>query len=238
MDASSLVFLIVPVFVVAVFALVIAGWVAAARRNRERGQAMHAYAVHQGWRYSADGSGLESRFAGEPFGRGRNRRAGQVLEGTYAGWPFLAFDYSYVTSNGKSSTTHTFSVMSMHLGAFVPRLQVRPQSAVGRFFSDAFGGDDYRIGYPVFDEAFHVSTNSPEFAHDVMSQPMCDLLLATRGRALRFDGDSLLLFRSGSHDPAEVAAVLELMRHILEQVPTPVWERLHGDDGGNLTRDR
>ncbi|GMA31786.1 hypothetical protein [Litorihabitans aurantiacus] len=218
------------VFFVGMIALGITLAVVGARRRRRRTEALQAYAHARGFAFHLDGSGLEDRFTGDPFGRGRRRRAQQVLEGTVQGRPFIAFDYSYVTSNGKNSTTHHFSVVSVHLGAFVPLLQVRPQNAFGRFFSDAFG-TDFRIGYPPFDDAFHVSTNSPEFTADVMTQQVCDTLLATRQRAWRFDGDSLLLFRAGQHEGGEIDAVLSQAVHVLGLVPERVWARARGEAG-------
>ncbi len=74
------------------------------------------YAGTREWRFTADGAGLESRFRGDPFGRGRARRATNVVEGRYEGLPFLAFVYRYVTGSGDDSTTHACSVLTMHLG--------------------------------------------------------------------------------------------------------------------------
>lgn len=217
------------VFGVLVLVIVVSG-VFSARRNRERTQALVSYAQARGFLFHPDGSGLEDRFSGEPFQRGRRRRASQVLEGTHRGWPFVAFDYTYVTSNGKSSTTHHFSVVSLHLGVHAPMLQVRPQSAFGRFFSDAFG-TDYHIGFPQFDDAFHIRTDSTELAHDVLTEGFCRRMLASPERALRFQGDSLLLFRNGRHDPAEVDAVLAQGTELLALVPPHVWDRLRGTSG-------
>lgn len=219
-----------------VIALLVWAVVTQQRKARARVLDLQGFAAHRGWRFTADGSGLEQRFEGAPFGRGFGQAATKVLEGTHHGWPFIAFDYSYVTSGGRDrgNDHHHFSVVSMHLGVAVPRLQIHPQTALARFFSDSFGGD-YHIGYPAFDDVFHIDAQSPEFAHAVLTPQMCQLLLATRGRALRFERDSLVMFRAGVHEPAEVDAVLELMRQILETVPTPVWERLHGDVG---PRDR
>jgi hypothetical protein len=217
------------IFGVVMVIVVVAGFFQA-KRNRERTQALVAYAAARGFLFHPDGTGLEDRFGGEPFQRGRRRRATQVLEGTHRGWPFVAFDYSYVTSNGKSSTTHQFSVVSLHLGVRTPMLQVRPQSAFGRFFSDAFG-TDYHIGFPPFDDAFHIRTDSTDLAHDVLNEAFCRRLLAAPDRALRFEGDSLLLFRSGRHDPAEVDAVLAQGSELLALVPAAVWDRLRGVGG-------
>lgn len=232
MEAFPLVFALFPMVFVGVVVLGIVLLVRGRAKAQQRRSDLAVLAAQRGWTFRPDGHHLISRFPGEPFGRGHARRAGEVVEGMVRGWHFVAFDYVYRTSGGhdNSDDVHRFSVLAVNLGCRVPRLQVKPQSALGRFFADSFG-TDYRIGQQAFDDAFHIATDSPRFAHDVLHPGMTQLLLASRGRAVRFQDDSLLLFRSGSHSPQEIEAVLGLMVAILDQVPQPVWEELHGDTG-------
>ncbi len=204
--------------------------------NKQRTAEFGAVAAQREWTYRPDGTGLESRFDGDPFGRGRSRTARNVVEGRYEGRHFVAFDYSYVTDSGgadSSSTTHRFSVVALHLGlppqVRVPRLQVRPQGSIGRFFSNLFG-TDHLIGHPPFDDSFHVLTDSPQLAHDVLHPGMVGMLLARPGGAWRLQGDSLLLFASGAHSPASLDGILAWGKAILDQVPPAVWSRLRGED--------
>ncbi len=220
-------------FVVLVVVLI----VKQAAANKRRVADLGAFAAQREWTFRPDGGGLEARFEGDPFGRGHSRRASNVLEGRYEGRAFVAFDYSYVTSSGtgedRSSTTHTFSVVALHLGlppqVQVPRLQVRPQGSIGRFFTNLFGAD-HRIGHPPFDDAFHVLTDSPPLARDVLHPGLIGMLMAHQGGAWRLHGDSLLLFDSGSHSPASLDATLAWGKAILDQVPPPVWSRMRGED--------
>ncbi len=227
--ASVLLLLLVVLAAAGIIALVVVLAVVGVRRNRARVGELAQLAAARGWRFHPDGRGLEQRFTGDPFGRGRRRTASQVLEGTHQGWPFVAFDYSYVTSSGGDGRDDTswFSVVSLHLGAHAPLLQVLPQTAFGRFFADSFGSD-FRIGHAPFDDAFDVRTDSPEFALDVLQPPVVEMLLATRERAWRLSGDSLLVFRPGRHTPAEVDGVLAQATHLLGLVPPHVWTRLRG----------
>ncbi len=204
--------------------------------HKRRVADLGAFAAQREWTFRPDGAGLEARFEGDPFGRGHSRRAGNVIEGRYEGRAFVAFDYSYVTDSGtgedRSSTTRTFSVVALHLGlppqVQVPRLQVRPQGSVGRFFTNLFG-TDHRIGHPPFDDAFHVLTDSPPLAQDVLHPDLIGMLMAHQGGAWRLQGDSLLLFDSGAHAPASLDAALAWGKAILDQVPPPVWSRLRGE---------
>ncbi|PWD50075.1 hypothetical protein C8046_04725 [Serinibacter arcticus] len=223
-------FLLVPVMFVAVPLLMIGLVVYAVVSSKRRREGLTAYAGSRGFTFRPDGDHLVDRFPGDPFGRGYRRSGSQVVEGVHEGRHFVAFDYSYKTSGGSRDrdSTSSFSVVAMNLGCRIPRLQVRPQSAIGRLFADSFG-TDYRIGDQAFDDAFHIATDSPELAHDVLHPGMRHLLLATRGRVVRFQDDSLLMFRSGHHSPEEIDAVLALMAQVLRTVPDHVWTRLRGE---------
>jgi hypothetical protein len=218
-------FLVVPVVFVALLVLAV---VASSRARQRRRETLASYAAQREWRYSPDGVGLEDRFAGDPFGHGHGRGATNVVEGTYEGRAFLAFDYRYTTGSGDDATTHTFSVVTMHLGGLalpVPMLQVAPSRGLGKFFSQLLG-HDLALGDPVFDDLFQVRTDSPELAHDVLQPDLRALLAAYQDRAWRLQGDSLLMFRRGQHSPGEVDAVLASMKAILDRVPPVVWQRL------------
>ena len=213
--------------VVAVVLIVLA-LVRTSRVNKQRLSDLATYAAYREWRFTPDGTGLESRFQGDPFGRGSGRRATNVIEGRYDGRPFLAFDYAYTTSSGDDSTRHQCSVLTMHLGCTTPMLQVSPQGSVGRFFSRLFG-NDFLVGDLAFDDAYRVRTDAPQFAIDVLHPGMTAMLAAYQDRGWRFQGDSMLMFRVGRHTPQEIDAVLASMKAIIDQVPPSVWSRLRGD---------
>lgn len=217
--------LLVPLAFVGLIVLVV---VASVRGRRRRTEGLAGYAAMREWRFTPSGAGLEARFRGDPFGRGRQRQATNVVEGYYEGRAFLAFDYSYVSGSGDGSRTYRCSVLTMHLGCTAPMLQVAPQGALGRFFNSLFG-DDLVVGAPAFDEAFQVRTDSPEFALDVLRPELTTMLSAYQDRAWRIQDDSLLMFRSGQHTPEEVDRVLASMKALLDVVPAHVWARLRGD---------
>lgn len=209
-------------------ALIVVAIVRSYRASKQRLADLASYAASREWRFTLDGTGLESRFEGDPFGRGHARHATNVVEGRYDGRAFLAFDYTYTTGSGDDSTRHRCSVMTMHLGCVTPMLQVSPQGAIGRFFSGLFG-TDFLVGDEGFDDAYRVRTDTPQFALDVLHPSMRAMLAGYQDRAWRFQGDSLLMFRAGTHSPQEVDAVLAAMKAIIDQVPAPVWARLRGD---------
>lgn len=217
--------LLVPIAVVVMLVLAV---VRTSSAHKQRLGDLAAYAAQHEWRFTPDGAGLETRFPGDPFGRGHSRRATNVVEGRYDARPFLAFDYSYVTGSGDDSTHHQCSVMTMHLGLTTPMLQVSPQGSIGRFFSRLLG-TDFQVGDPAFDDHHRVRTDSPQFAIDVLHPSMRVLLAAYGDRGWRFQGDSMLMVRQGRHTPQEIDAVLLAMKAIIDQVPPHVWARLRGD---------
>ena len=220
---------LVPLAFVAVIVVVV---VAGSRAKQRRLDGMASYAAQREWRFNPSGTGLERRFPGDPFGHGHSRSATNVVEGWYEGRAFLAFDYRYTTGSGEDSSTYAFSVMTMHLGDLlhpVPQLQVAEYRGLGRFFAHLFG-TDLVLGDPVFDQRFHVQTESPELARDVLTADLRAMLSAYQDRAWRLQGDSLVMFRRGRHTPAEIDAVLGSMKAILDRVPPVVWDRLRGGE--------
>ena len=91
---------VIPIGAVVLIAVLVSRANGAQRQARMTDLA--TYAAFREWRFTPDGTGLESRFPGDPFGRGHGRaRATNVIEGRYEGRPFLAFDYTYVDRLGR-----------------------------------------------------------------------------------------------------------------------------------------
>lgn len=222
----------IAVLAIALIAFFVAAAVRTQRAARRRRDELASYAAKREWRFDAEVPGLEDRFGGEPFGRGSGRRAGNVVEGWYEGRAFVAFDYRHTTGSGDDTTTHRHAVLAVHLGDLrqqVPRLQVEPQGAVGRFFSSLLG-NDLSVGDPDFDRAFQVRTESRELALDILTPDVRALAATFTDRAWRLEGDSLLVFRRGEHSPDEIDTVLAGAKALLDRIPPPVWDRLRGGE--------
>jgi hypothetical protein len=219
-------------FVVLMVVVVVVGYVQAKRRR----EGMAAFAAGRGWSYSESDSSLLDRFVGEPFGVGEDREAINVLRGTAHDRPVVVFDYSYVTTststdaNGNTKTdrtTHPFSVVAMNTGAVMPALSVAPEGVVSRFFG-RLTNSDIELESEDFNRAFRVTCPNRRFASDVLHPRMMELLMQWPELAWRFDADSLLAIRSGSHDVAEIDAKLAALDAILDNVPEFVWKEVRG----------
>lgn len=218
------------VLVGGVIALGVVLMVGAKKRNDARMSALAAYAAARSWRYTPSPQRLGVTFRGQPFDGAFRAEFHNLIEGNYGSWPFLAFDFSvenprHDSDDARTRTNH--AIVAMHLGTQVPYLEMQSQSSIGRFF-ERLMGSEITIGNREFDDAYYVDGDSPQFAVDVLTPAMCALLLQLRDRGWRFEGQSLLVFQRDSLTPALVEDVLASMRAVLNEVPTPVWEKLHG----------
>ncbi|MDQ6526783.1 hypothetical protein RB608_24385 [Nocardioides sp. LHD-245] len=225
---ALLLFVVLGLVFVALFALLVFGIVVGTKRAAERRQGLAAFAHSREWEYRPSDPALIDRFAGAPFGRGHGRTANNVLLGRYDGRPFTAFDYHFTTGSGDDSSRHTYSVVALNLGVRAPELAVAPTSTLRRWV-DSLTGRDIRIGDPAFDAVYTVHSPAPEFAADVLLSEVRDVMRHHPALSWRITGDSLLVIRTGAHAPAEVDAKLHLMDALLDRIPEQVWDRLRGE---------
>jgi hypothetical protein len=231
MDLSGLAgFLFGAVFCVGISCIGIFSALRAQKRAAERQAALAGYATQREWEYRPTDPTLVHRFDGPPFGRGSSRKATNVFLGRHDGRPFVAFDYGYVTrSSGKNNSTqhHHYSVVALSLGLHTPGLAVGPTGTFGRLIN-AVTGRDVEIGNPLFDQAFTVTSPSPEFARDVLHPNVVEVVMHHVELAWRLEGESMLVIREGHHSPLEVEAKLHFMDAVLDRIPEHVRTRLLG----------
>ena len=144
--------------------VIVAVQVVAASKRRER---LFAAAAMRGWTFTREAPELVHRWSGQPFGRGDNRRARDVLSGTWRGHDFVAFAYSYETSStdskgDRTTTTHTFGVLAWSLPAWLPTLEVRPENILHRAAGAVGLGSDIELESEDFNRAFRVRGLGPE----------------------------------------------------------------------------
>jgi hypothetical protein len=219
-------------FLLLVVVAVVVGWLRAKRRR----EGFAALAAGRGWTYTEQDQTLLDRFAGAPFGEGEDREASNVLRGTSDGRPFVVFDYRYVTTStttdaeGHTRTerhTHPFSVVAVNAGAVMPALSVTPEGMFSRFYG-RLTNSDIELESEDFNRAFRVTCPNRRFASDVLHPRMMELVLQWPEMAWRFDADSLLAVRDGSHDIPEIDAKLAALDAILDTVPDFVWKEVRG----------
>jgi len=218
-------------FFVCFFAFVVVLIVVGVIQNKRRQEGLAAFAAARGWVYKKSDPSLVTRFNGNPFGTGDSRRATNCLYGAHAERQMVAFDYQYTTTSGsgdnRDTDTHNYSVVAMSLGLQVPPLAVSPEGAVGRFFG-RLTNRDIELESEDFNRAFTVTAHDRRFASDVLHPQMMQMLLQWPALGWRLEGDSILVVRSGHHQPSEVDATLAVMDAILDKFPEHVWRTLRG----------
>jgi hypothetical protein len=189
--------------VLAVIAGLIALVVYAAKKERERREALQQMALELGLSFDPaprKGDGPYHGFS--PFHQGHSRRAMNTMEGAIEclGRPFptICGDYEYkvTSSNGKTTTTTTyhFSYLILRIALRqVPDLSIRPEGFFDKI-AGAMGFDDIDFESAEFSRKFHVKSPDKRFAYDVVDPRMMEFLLANAKRQVQIVGGSFLLW--------------------------------------------
>lgn len=215
--------------------------VVAAVRERERLDALAAWARAGGWAPSPDDGRWVSAFSGAPFGEGQQRRASNAVERTVEGHQQVAFDYQYVTyetvtvtdANGGTRTErrrreHDFRVVAVELAAPLGPLELR-REGFGQRFLTALGAQDVEIELDDFNRRYRVTAQDPKLAVDLLNPRTVERLLAHEDASLRLGDGWALSYDLGRLEPAWVEERLSVLRDMVSGVPRFVWLD-HGHD--------
>ncbi|MDT7572656.1 MAG: hypothetical protein QOE05_2830 [Actinomycetota bacterium] len=199
----------------------------ACQADKKRRALLQAYALSNGWTYVPRDDSWCGRFDGSPFGQGDNRKATNILTGTYEGAPMVAFDYSYETSSTdskghRSKTTHRYAVCALRLPAWLPGLELSPESALTRL-AGHLGLGDVELESEDFNRQYRVHAANPKFAYDVLNPRTMAALLARPALHLRLAGVDALSWESGRLVPADLLARLSTLQLLVAGIPSFVW---------------
>jgi hypothetical protein len=182
---AGLAILLIPVII----ALVAVGAYYSYLQQKKRREALAALAQELGWQFSADKDySHDDEFANfEVFRRGHSRYAYNTLRGTIDAdgqtWPAKMGDFQYqiTTSNGKSTSTHTYrlSYLILHMPyGQIPDLLIRREGMFDALKS-MMGFDDIDFESAEFSKRFFVKSRDKRFAYDVVHPQMMEFLLAS-----------------------------------------------------------
>jgi len=205
---------------------------AAAKKRREL---FAGFAAQQGWSYLPFDNALAEQWSGTPFQTGDTWLVRNVLSGAFNGRQMVAFDYSYQThstdSHGRrTSTTHKLGVVVLQMPGALPQLEVTHEGIFGGAVANAFGFRDIQFESDQFNRAFRVKADDDRFGHAVVTPRMMELLLARGEIGWRIEGNSLVGWDKGAHNPTQVMNRLSLLQDVLAQVPPYVWRDYAGVD--------
>ena len=204
--------------------------------DRKRRERIMTFCVARGWKYVDEDLTLAGTWSGEPFGHGDRRRARNVIRGNECGRDFVAFDYSYETHSNDSqgrrnTTTHHFAVNVVTLPAYLPTLEVCPEGVFGKL-ADAVGlTSDIDLESEDFNRAFKVRARDRKFATDVLTPRTMQYLLTAPAAAWRIQGNTMLRWKSGRLDPADIVVSTSVLDRVADGIPAFVWKD-HQDQPG------
>ena len=120
----------------------------------------------------------------EIFRRGHSRIAKNTMDGALDLFGRQCrvrcgdFRYLVTSSNGKTTTTHTynFSYLIVHPPWSTPPLLVRPEGLFDKL-KGAFGFDDIDFESAEFSDRFHVKSTDKRYAYDVLHPRMMEFLM-------------------------------------------------------------
>ncbi|WP_238161059.1 hypothetical protein [Kribbella antibiotica] len=223
-----------PILLFLLFAVIAGGiiWFSLHQAKKRR-ELFAGFARQYGWSYTPANNALAGNWQGTPFRTGDHWQVKNVLAGLYNGHQMVAFDYSYQThsSNGKgrrTTTTHKYGVVVVQLPGALPHLEVTHEGIFGGSVANALGFQDLQFESDQFNRAFRVKADDERFGHAVITPRMMELLLARGEIGWRIEGNSLIGWDAGPHQPTEVLNRLQLLEQVIGQVPPYVWRDYAG----------
>ncbi|MFC2079635.1 hypothetical protein ACFLSZ_06615 [Candidatus Bipolaricaulota bacterium] len=214
------------VFVV-VAGLVVIGWWFGAKRKKE----LVAWAANAGLTFSSrSDSSYDNRYP--EFGclrRGHSRSACNIASGSWNGRHLEAFDYRYVTGQGKNRSTHTFSAIILASGLSLKPLRIRSENAFDKL-TEFFGADDIDFESDQFSREFHVKSPDKKWAYDVLHQRTMEFLLGNPKFSIEFDTSHVICWRGRRFDVRTRETAISVVEGILDRLPEyVVREQRRGD---------
>ncbi|MDG6110293.1 hypothetical protein Daura_49480 [Dactylosporangium aurantiacum] len=219
MEASAIVVSVIACFGVVV-ALIVVSAVVAARRERERREALRVWAKRHGWQV-VERPQVEW---GRRMPGGNRRGVSLALFGTLGGRPVAVGDYSYTTtstSTDANGATHT-TTTTHHYIAVVVRLRTpRPSVAVHRrgggskLWRSMFGDRATAVGIEAFDRAYRVNAQDASLVRAVIGGTLIAEHVAGWLPDWSVEGNELLTFVQGrigapERIPAQVGPLLRV----------------------------
>jgi hypothetical protein len=216
---------LLPILLVIVALLIVAGAFLAWRLERKRREALAREAARLGLSFAPERSPHLARQYETLRGlhEGGNRYAFDVLQGQYRGQPVTLFDFHHEThssdSKGHRQTHHHYQqVALLHLGREFPNLLLGPEGIFSKI-AQAFGYDDIDFESHEFSRRFCVRSQDKRFAYDFCNAAMIEFLLDRPDVRLEVQGRVLAFVSDGRLNPADIEAKLDRALAIHERMP-------------------
>lgn len=210
--------------------VIVIGIIVAVVSYRAAGQrhlAAKQWAALNGCVYMPNNPAITSYFKGRPFIGGFTAKVSDFIEGkTPKGHTFCSFQYSYVVSTGKSSTTVYVAVAAIRLPSALPQLTVSNESIGGKI-AQFFGGKDIQLESDDFNNEFRVQSDNEAFAYGVLTPQTMESLMGPVRDLVPFaiKGADLICWRTGYPDYMTLGGQLAAMDALVGAIPQGVYEQ-------------
>jgi len=185
------------------------------------------WAAARGYSFLQENRALVPYLQGEPFVGGRSAKVTEFIDGvTPGGRTFCSFQYSYVVSNGESSTTVLRAIVMVRLPAVLPALSLT-REGFGDRVQKFFGGQDIELESDDFNRLFRIKSPVEAFAYGVLHPRMMEWLMGPAYAMVpfRIDGQDVICWREGKPDYATLDGQLAAMTDFVNQIPPSVIEQ-------------
>lgn len=202
------------------------------RHATKRREKFAAFARSHDLAYLVADPTLIGRWRGVPFSIGSNWSADNAVSGRFMSREIVAFDYCYETvgTDQRSTTRHCNGIVAMTMPGALPYLQVEPAEVIGGELGVSLGLRENAD----FDRAFLVNAVDDRFRQKLLDARMKEFLVLADDRySWRFEGDTMVCWTPGLHEPDQILVKLDHLRKVLDQVPPAIWR----DFGGVKLRD-
>ena len=228
MEASWIILIIGLVLV-----LVSVGAYYAYLREKKRRLALQALAYELGWTFDPFKDRTHDVFYAhfEIFRRGHSRAAFNTLTGSVeinGRWydaKMGDFSYKITTSNGKTTSTHTyhFSYLIVHLPFVgVPDLLIRREHLLDKF-AGFVGFSDLNFESAQFSKRFHVQCADRKFAYDLIDPRMMEFFLESDPSTIDIEHGRMCLSNGRTRwDVEHFKTQLEWMQQFFQRWPRHV----------------
>ena len=211
------------IFIAVVIGVIAFSMVAAAKRRK----ALAELAQRIGFTFEADaydGDAAAERYDGfDPFGRGRARRASNVLRGRRGDAEFELFDYRFTTGSGKNKKTHRYGIVAAHVPMHFTNLRIRPEGIFDKIVSRA-GFDDINFESHEFSARYHVACDDRQFAYQLIHAQAIEHLLRCPPLHWQLRGGVIVLRRTGAFKPEDMRRAIESVEGFMKTIPPFVRE--------------
>ncbi|HEY3557320.1 MAG TPA: hypothetical protein VGL05_07650 [Kribbella sp.] len=192
------------------------------RRARARARARFAQVQSVGW-YPVPPNPWLCQVAANLFKKGK---PGEMYVGQYNGRGLCVLDYTYVTSNGKSTQTHRINLVALTLPVALPPITVMRDNGLRRML----GGRDLELENQQFNERFRVECLDDRYGSAVMHPRMMECVLRNPGLEWQIAGNAFVSWGRDAFAVPDVFARLDAMTRLVDLLP-PFVLRDYGSPG-------